>query len=334
MRKTKPKNPNVTTEPSKLPPQSEADGGFARHTQRMRDMTKDLDALADRTFSEPYPDSDGNGTLTNAERGTAGPGTWASPGFTALDLPILTNRETNLLNGIADAEIGETDMGAVQHMHEMMADFGVKVTDDIPVQHLEGGDAVRHITPGNGGTIQGRVIWTRKNNHGKPEALIEWPPPIGRKLLVGDMLNLVEVVPASENPFKFIGSDDRPLGDYQDGEVDEEVAYQFEFPPPRPPEERVLTLRRDVLMEAIKTTEPDGPRADSYGSAQEGFGKVAAIWSAILGFQVEAWQVGAMMAGLKLARVASDPLHRDSWVDIAGYAALGAEVAGVDGRDL
>ena len=35
-----------------------------------------------------------------------------------------------------------------------------------------------------------------------------------------------------------------------------------------------------------------------------------------------------MMALLKIARVKYNPRHADSWVDIAGYAACGAECAG------
>jgi hypothetical protein len=34
-----------------------------------------------------------------------------------------------------------------------------------------------------------------------------------------------------------------------------------------------------------------------------------------------------MLALLKIARLKNSPNHRDSWVDIAGYAACGAECA-------
>jgi hypothetical protein len=35
--------------------------------------------------------------------------------------------------------------------------------------------------------------------------------------------------------------------------------------------------------------------------------------------------VAAMLALLKIARLQQSPNHRDSWVDLAGYAACGAE---------
>jgi hypothetical protein len=34
-----------------------------------------------------------------------------------------------------------------------------------------------------------------------------------------------------------------------------------------------------------------------------------------------------MMALMKIARLATNPAHEDSWVDLAGYAACGASVA-------
>jgi hypothetical protein len=58
--------------------------------------------------------------------------------------------------------------------------------------------------------------------------------------------------------------------------------------------------------------------------------RIAAIWSAILGHPIKPPQVALMMAGLKLARLAHDPQHRDSSIDAAAYAALGAELARED----
>ena len=39
-------------------------------------------------------------------------------------------------------------------------------------------------------------------------------------------------------------------------------------------------------------------------------------------------QVALCLAQLKIARLIQSPEHPDSWVDLAGCAALGAEVAG------
>jgi hypothetical protein len=39
-----------------------------------------------------------------------------------------------------------------------------------------------------------------------------------------------------------------------------------------------------------------------------------------------------MLALLKVARIRSNPKHADNWIDIAGYAACGGEIATGDGR--
>jgi hypothetical protein len=37
--------------------------------------------------------------------------------------------------------------------------------------------------------------------------------------------------------------------------------------------------------------------------------------------------VAQMMALMKIARLENDPSHLDSWTDLAGYAACGAEIS-------
>lgn len=79
-------------------------------------------------------------------------------------------------------------------------------------------------------------------------------------------------------------------------------------------------------------------RNKSYGEPDEDFQRIAAICSA-MGFRVETdgivrhltgSDVSRLMIGLKLARLAWSPDHEDSWVDIAGYAACGLEVASLE----
>lgn len=62
-----------------------------------------------------------------------------------------------------------------------------------------------------------------------------------------------------------------------------------------------------------------GERAATYGHPRGDFDTIAKIWSGILGVDVKATQVSLMMAGLKLARLASSPEHHDSQVDTIGY---------------
>jgi hypothetical protein len=43
-------------------------------------------------------------------------------------------------------------------------------------------------------------------------------------------------------------------------------------------------------------------------------------------FKLTAVDVAMMLIDVKLARLENDPAHADSWIDVAGYAACGAEV--------
>ena len=80
----------------------------------------------------------------------------------------------------------------------------------------------------------------------------------------------------------------------------------------------------DLLAEAARVVTE---RGRAYGPAAPLFARVAARWSATLGIAVTPAQVVLCLLDLKLARLAHDPAHRDSIVDVAGYAALLAELA-------
>lgn len=82
--------------------------------------------------------------------------------------------------------------------------------------------------------------------------------------------------------------------------------------------------RAAVLDEAARTVVFH--RANEYGDVKVNFEKIAALWSAAFGWQVAAYQVALAMDLVKTARLTANPRHRDSWVDKAGYAGLGAEV--------
>jgi hypothetical protein len=70
----------------------------------------------------------------------------------------------------------------------------------------------------------------------------------------------------------------------------------------------------------------DGDRAEAYGDATVSLGRIAGLWSAFLGVEISASDAAAMMVLLKMSRTrgGSDP---DNWIDAAGYAALGGELA-------
>ena len=63
-------------------------------------------------------------------------------------------------------------------------------------------------------------------------------------------------------------------------------------------------------------------RSTQYGDAGSNMETIAARWSATLGKEITAAQVVLCLLDLKLARLAHDPTHEDSAVDVCGYAAL------------
>ena len=71
-----------------------------------------------------------------------------------------------------------------------------------------------------------------------------------------------------------------------------------------------------------------GKREQDYGSPENNFARIAALWNAYLGSEsVDAVDVAMMLALLKVARIKSGTGTGDSFVDLAGYAACGGEIA-------
>jgi hypothetical protein len=70
-----------------------------------------------------------------------------------------------------------------------------------------------------------------------------------------------------------------------------------------------------------------GDREKTYGHPSKNLVTIALMWNAYLGAKANKDTLGpkdvaAMMVLLKTARLANNPEHRDSLVDICGYAAL------------
>lgn len=95
--------------------------------------------------------------------------------------------------------------------------------------------------------------------------------------------------------------------------------------------------RADVLREAERLI--TGDRNNQYGPPTQDFDRTAKILNG-MGLRVvtdegdqigvtdiEAHHVALIMAALKLSRLIWQPDKRDSWVDLAGYAACGFECA-------
>ena len=66
-------------------------------------------------------------------------------------------------------------------------------------------------------------------------------------------------------------------------------------------------------------------RAD-YGEPEDLFENIAQRWSQVLGIRVTAAQVALCLMDLKMARLAHNPKHLDSLIDVAGYVACAHEV--------
>lgn len=95
-----------------------------------------------------------------------------------------------------------------------------------------------------------------------------------------------------------------------------------------------MSTRTDILDAAKRCV--CGDREQDYGSPENSFDAIAALWNAYLNgcpastvnsqVQLEAKDVAAMLALLKIARIASGHAKEDNWIDLAGYAACGGEI--------
>jgi len=84
-------------------------------------------------------------------------------------------------------------------------------------------------------------------------------------------------------------------------------------------------IRADVLDTAKGYVLKD--RNTTHGEPEDNFGRIADLWASYKRVPFNATDVAVMMALMKVARIAQSPGHRDSWIDLAGYAACGAGIA-------
>ena len=89
-------------------------------------------------------------------------------------------------------------------------------------------------------------------------------------------------------------------------------------------------MNRDECLDKAKET-INGQRAKDYGDAYDNHARIAEGWNIIVraamndrGYLTEQ-HVILMMDWLKAARLLNSQDHDDSWVDKAGYSALGSE---------
>lgn len=95
---------------------------------------------------------------------------------------------------------------------------------------------------------------------------------------------------------------------------------------------------REQVLSAARTC-VCGDREQDYGSPENNFRTIASLWNSYLygaGLMENptphVWKglkpkdVAAMLALLKVARIAGNRPKPDNWIDLAGYAACGAEL--------
>lgn len=99
-------------------------------------------------------------------------------------------------------------------------------------------------------------------------------------------------------------------------------------PTPAKAPESSSSSRGHILLDAYKVI--NGERQDQYGSPEDNFRLIAQLWNVafndklVAGFT--AHDVAIAMSLLKIARIQTGAGKADSYVDLAGYAALAADI--------
>jgi len=91
-------------------------------------------------------------------------------------------------------------------------------------------------------------------------------------------------------------------------------------------------MNRDNFQISLRETLHN--RGKDYGDAADNFRRIISLWETVLGIKITEAQFAQMMILMKIARLNETPDHTDSWVDIAGYAALACEITGDEDYDL
>ena len=82
-------------------------------------------------------------------------------------------------------------------------------------------------------------------------------------------------------------------------------------------------VRNDILKNAERII--NGSREETYGTPEDSFTRIAKFWSAYLDKDITNTDVANMMCLFKLARIMGK-YKFDSYVDLAGYAAIAGEL--------
>lgn len=90
-------------------------------------------------------------------------------------------------------------------------------------------------------------------------------------------------------------------------------------------------MTKAELLDLAKAAVAD--RGLNYGKPEDNFERIARLWMTHvfnrynIEVTIDAHDVAMMMGLMKIARLQNDPNHIDSWADLAGYSACGAELS-------
>ena len=119
--------------------------------------------------------------------------------------------------------------------------------------------------------------------------------------------------------------------DEWDSLLDEEKMPLKQEPKKEPePDWDPSTRGYSIAREALKTI--NGARQDKYGDPEDNFQVIADLWHAYLKAlkpdmpPLTKDDVANLMVLLKISRIVGGEYHRDSDVDLVGYALLGADI--------
>lgn len=87
--------------------------------------------------------------------------------------------------------------------------------------------------------------------------------------------------------------------------------------------------RQETILDEVKRI-VHGGREEHYGHPKENFQRIAGLWTSYLGYPISLTDVANLMVLVKIARLQNSPTHKDSIMDIAGYAAALARAVGID----
>jgi hypothetical protein len=83
-----------------------------------------------------------------------------------------------------------------------------------------------------------------------------------------------------------------------------------------------MTNAKQILSTSIDII---GSRAEEYGDASQSFSRASTIASTMLDKTITAYDVSIVLMAVKMARIAQNKTHMDSYVDLAAYTGFAAQ---------